>query len=603
MKNKSTFGFLWQIMGKNRKFFVLAVICMLISVCFTYISPILVGTIVDSVVGTKPFDLPQPIVNVIESIGGREFLFGHLYICALVYLLFVGLSGLFNGLRTYFSALLSEGISITLRKRIHSHILKLPFKWHMESQTGDTLQRCTTDIETVRNFIAIQMTDLVRVISMIAVAFTLMFMLHVPLASIAFATIPVSFFVSFYFFKKIRKSYRLTEEAEGALSSATQEAFQGVRVVKAFGREKYTLDNFKKLNKKYSELWIQLGKMFAVHWSFGDFMRQFQVAVVVVAGVVFVVKGSITAGNFVTFMMYIRTVTRPTRLLARIIADMGKVGVSIDRLRQILDLKEETLQPHEGEYKVKGDIVFNNVSFSYEDGKVLDDISFTIKEGETFAILGGTGSGKSTITYLLTRLYDPDSGTITIGGRDIKTFERMSLRRQMGLILQEPFLFSKTIMENLRMLYPDAKDEEIFEATETAAVHRSILSFPNGYETLLGERGVTLSGGQKQRVAIARTLAANPPVLIFDDSLSAVDTETDAHIRKALKQRDNKVTTIIISHRATTLMEADRILVLKDGKVSQLGTHEELLKKEGIYARIWNIQSMLEDELSDKEGE
>ena len=206
------------------------------------------------------------------------------------------------------------------------------------------------------------------------------------------------------------------------------------------------------------------------------------------------------------------------------------------------------------------------------------------------------------VGHLLTRLYDADEGTITIGGRDIRTFEKMSLRRQMGLILQEPFLFSKTIMENLRMLYPDATDEEIFAATETAHVHHSITNFPHGYDTMLGERGVTLSGGQKQRVAIARTLAADPPVLIFDDSLSAVDTETDAGIRKALKERDKKVTTVIISHRATTLMEADRILVLKDGKLSQLGSHEELLREDGIYSRIWNIQSLLEEELSEKEG-
>ena len=386
MKNKSTFGFLWQVMGKNRLFFILAVVCMLIGVVFSYISHVLVGTIVDSVIGTKPFDLPLPIVNMIENIGGREFLFENLYICALVYLFFVGISGLFNGLRQYYAARLSEGISINLRQKLHSHILKLPFRWHMESQTGDTLQRCTTDIETVRNFIAIQLTDLVRVVSMIVVAFVLMFALNVPLATIAFVTIPLSFFVSLYFFKKIRHSYRYTEEAEGALSSATQEAFAGVRVVKAFGMEKHTLDNFRELNKIYSELWIKLCKMFAVHWSFGDFMRQFQVAVIVVAGVFFVVNGSITAGNFVTFMMYIRTVTRPTRMLARIVADMGKVGVSIDRLRQILDLEEEAPKANEGEHKVSGDIVFDNVSFGYEDGKVLDGLSFTIHEGETFAI-------------------------------------------------------------------------------------------------------------------------------------------------------------------------------------------------------------------------
>ena len=601
MDDRSTMSFLWHITGKNRKFFFFAVGCMLISVCFSYISPVLVGTIVDSVIGTEPFDLPAFIVDFIESIGGRDFLFSHLYICALVYLVFVAVSGVFNGLRMYFAARLSEGIAINLRRTLHSHILKLPYKWHMNNLTGDTLQRCSTDIDTVRNFIADQMTNLVRVVSMIVVAFVLMFILDYRLAAIAFVTLPITFFVSLYFFKKIRRSYRLTEEAEGALSAATQEAFAGVRVVKAFGKERYTRDNFQKLNKIYSELWIKLGKLFAIHWSFGDFMRQFQIFVVVFFGVIFVVKGYMTAGVFVSFMMYIRQVTRPTRMMARIIADMGKAGVSIDRIREILDEKEETAEENEGEYPVKGDIVFENVSFGYADGDVLKDLSFTVKEGETFAILGGTGSGKSTITYLLTRLYDADSGRITIGGRDIKDFEKSYLRKQIGLVLQEPFLFSKTIMENLRMLMPGASEDEIFESTETAKVHSSILSFPMGYDTLLGERGVTLSGGQKQRVAIARTLVANPPVLIFDDSLSAVDTETDSQIRKSLREREHKATTIIISHRATTLMEADRIMVLSGGKVTQIGTHEELLKEDGIYSRIWNIQSSLENEL-EKEG-
>lgn len=586
-------------MGKYRAYFYLAVACMFVSVCFTYISPALVGAIVDSVIGTKPFDLPLFIVNYIESIGGREFLFNNLYICAIIYLSFVGISGVFNGLRMYCSAKLSEGIAINLRQKLHSHILKLPYQWHMETQTGDTLQRCSTDIDTVRNFIAEQMTNFVRVTSMIVVAFVLMFMINVPLAAIAFATVPISFFVSLYFFKKIRVSFRLTEEAEGALSSATQEAFQGVRVVKAFGMERYTKDHFTKLNKAYSDLWIKLGKLFAVHWSFGDAMRQFQIGIVIVFGVIFVVRGEMTAGTFVSFMMYIRAVTRPTRMLARIIADMGKAGVSIERIREILDLPEESRQPNEVETQVKGDIVFDNVSFGYQDGKVLENLSFTIKEGETFAILGGTGSGKSTITYLLTRLYDAQSGTITIGGKDIRNFEKTQLRKSMGLILQEPFLFSKTIMENLRMLDKDISEREIFEATGIAAVHTSILDFPQGYDTMLGERGVTLSGGQKQRVAIARTLSSNPPVLIFDDSLSAVDTETDAHIRSALKTKNIKTTTIIISHRATTLMEADRIMVLNNGRVAQIGTHEELLKQEGIYGRIWNIQSRLEDEIQE----
>ena len=590
-------GFLWRIMKGSRKYFIGVLICMLVSVCFSYISPALVGTVVDSVIGTKPFDLPPFLLNVIHNIGGRDFLLANLYICAIVYLVFVGISSYFNGLRFYFGAKMSEEIAITMRRGLHTHILKLPYQWHMENQTGDTMQRCSSDVETVRNFVADQLTNFVRIITMIVVAFVLMFMLNWRLTLIVFTLIPINFCISLYFFKKNRVAFRKTDEAEAEMSSSVQEAFAGVRVVKAFGRERYTNDKFHDLNTKYSNMWIQLGKILAQHWAIGDAMRALQVAVVVIFGVIFVVKGWMTSGEFVTFMMYNRTLSHPVRMLARIVADMGKAGVSIDRIREIIDLPEETVLPTEGQHPVQGDIVFDNVCFGYDEGDVLKNLSFTVKEGETFAILGGTGSGKSTITYLLSRLYEPGSGKITIGGREISTYEKPYLRKNIGLVLQEPFLFSKTIMENLRMIEPTLPDERLVEATETAAVHSSILHFPDGYDTLLGERGVTLSGGQKQRVAIARTLANNPPVLIFDDSLSAVDTETDSKIRASLKERKDKATTIIISHRATTLMEADRIMVLSGGKVSQLGTHEELLQQEGIYKKIWNIQSELENEL------
>lgn len=594
---EGTLGFLWRIMKGSRKYFIAVLICMLISVCFSYISPALVGTIVDSVIGTKPFDLPPFLLRAIEGIGGRDFLFANLYICAIVYLVFVGISSYFNGLRFYYGAKMSEEIAITMRKSMHTHILKLPYQWHMENQTGDTMQRCSSDVETVRNFVADQLTNLVRIITMIVVAFVLMFLLNWRLTLIVFTLVPINFFISLHFFRKNRQAFRKTDEAEAEMSSSVQESFAGVRVVKAFGRERYTRDKFQELNNKYSDMWIKLGKILAQHWAIGDAMRALQVALVVIFGVVFVVGGWMTSGAFVTFMMYNRNLSQPVRMLARIVADMGKAGVSIDRIREIIDLPEETVQAGEGQYPVQGDIVFDNVCFGYDEGDVLKNLSFTVKEGETFAILGGTGSGKSTITYLLGRLYDATTGTVTIGGRNIISFEKDYLRKHMGIVLQEPFLFSKTILENLRITDPTIAEERLFEATETAAVHSSILNFPDGYDTLLGERGVTLSGGQKQRVAIARTLASNPPVLIFDDSLSAVDTETDSKIRASLKARKDKATTIIISHRATTLMEADRIMVLSGGMVSQIGTHAELLAQEGIYRKIWNIQSELENEL------
>lgn len=591
--------FVIKVMGNSKKYFFASILTMFISVCLTYIAPTIVGVIVDSVFGSAPFALPDFMVKYINSIGGREYLLTHLYLCALAYLVFIALASVCNYARMMFNGKLSEGLAIELRKRMHTHILHLPYSWHMNTQTGDTMQRCSSDIDTVRNFIAGQMTDLFRVMAMILVAFTLMFMLNFELAFIAFLTVPVIFISSLLFFKHIRRQFTLTDEAEGALSSFTQEALTGVRVVKAFGKERHTRDSFTHLNKLYSDLWIRLGKLFALHWATGDVMKLLQIAIVVIFGTLFVVNGKMSSGTFVSFLMYIRAVTWPTRALARIIGDMGKAGVSITRIREILDTPCECVLPNESTPAVRGDIVFDHVSFRYNDELVLDDLSFTIKEGETFAILGGTGSGKSTITYLLNRLYDlpENSGTISIGGIDIKNIQKDYLRKNIGLVLQEPFLFSKTILENLRLVDGTLPDSELFAAAETAAVHNSVLNFSKGYDTILGERGVTLSGGQKQRVAIARTLATNPPVLVFDDSLSAVDTETDSHIRTALKRRAHRATSIIISHRATTLMEADKIMVLAQGKAVQLGTHNELLSKDGIYGRIWNIQNELENEL------
>jgi ATP-binding cassette subfamily B protein len=292
----------------------------------------------------------------------------------------------------------------------------------------------------------------------------------------------------------------------------------------------------------------------------------------------------------------------PVRSLGRILSDLSKTLVASGRVKDILAAEPETDPPEALTPELKGDICFKNVSFNYGKEPVLKDISFTLKPGENLAILGATGSGKSTMVHLLSRLYDlkDDEGLITIDGIDIRKIARPHLRRHIGLCLQEPFLFSKTVKDNIALAKPELTIEEVRSAAAVAMVDDTIQDFAEGYNTLIGERGVTVSGGQKQRIAIARMLAGNPPVMIFDDSLSAVDTETDSKIRQALRRRVKNAAVIIISHRISSLMQADKILVLKDGIVEELGSHEELLKQDGTYRRIFDLQRGVMEELSDE---
>jgi len=364
-------------------------------------------------------------------------------------------------------------------------------------------------------------------------------------------------------------------------------------VVRAFGRERYERDRFHEKNTLFADSWIKLGYTLGFFWGFGDFATTGQILVVLVVGSLLAANGKLTLGELMAFITYTQALSWPVRSLGRTLSELSKAGVSIDRIKDILDAPAEEPEPNALKPDLDADIEFSDVSFSYDDNEVLKNLSFTIKRGETFGILGATGSGKSTITYLLNRLYDiaENNGKITIGDVDLRTIDRHYLRKNIGLILQEPFLFSKTVKENLEIAVSDSGLEEIRRKTRIAAVDDSILEFKDGYDTIVGERGVTLSGGQKQRIAIARTLLTEAPIIIFDDSMSAVDMETDKKIRDALKENTSSNTVILISHRINTLMQADRILVLDKGCVSQLGTHSQLLAEEGLYRRVYKMQS------------
>lgn len=574
-----------------------------------------VGTLVFSVLFTACNALIPQIVKytadhvlLLDGIPNGMSVRQALLLAAILVAVSAVFSGVFNYLSKMCLAKGSENFLKSIRDTLYHHTQYLPFSWHVQHQTGEIIQRCTSDVEVIRNFVCRQLPEVFRICFLIVLYLGIMFSMNVPITLAATAFFPVIIGYSCFFYSRIGKRFQDADEAEGALSSTVQENLTGVRVVRAFGREKYEIDRFDQKNNAYSDLWMYLGKLMSVFWASGDLITNLQVLTVMVMGVSFTVSGRITLGEFLAFVSYNASLTWPVRSLGRIISDMSKAGVSMERVAYILEAQEE-----DGTYKeyisgkkadkntkadkktefTTGDICFHNVSFFYSsDHPILKNINFIIPEGSTFAILGTTGSGKSTLVHLLNRLYDlpEECGKITIGGKDIREIDRQVLRQNIGMVLQEPFLFSRTIRENIGITKEKFLDEEIRHAAGIACVDEAIQHFTDGYDTIVGERGVTLSGGQKQRVAIARMLMKEAPILVFDDSLSAVDTETDNKIRKELKKEMERATVIMISHRITSLMQADCIIVMDKGEIQQMGTHEELILQEGPYKDIYEIQ-------------
>ena len=574
--------------------FALCCAATLLTVTFGLINPQIIRYTVDSVIGTDRLDAPAFVISLIDALGGIDLLREKIWICAVFVITAALLAEICNLIRNYTSKELGETVAWRLLNTLYGHIQKLPWNWHVQCQTGDIIQRSTTDVDNVRFFIQNNLSEFIRTFCVFIIAVIMMFSMDVFMALISLSIIPFIFTFSFFYFRRVSKNFAKADVTEGRMQSAAQENYTGVRVVRAFGREAYEVEKFKERTAAHMNIWVDIGKMLGRFWSTSDALSGLQLTVVIGAGVFRCIHGELTAGTFIAFYAYCNWMIWPIRELGRILSDTSKTLVAANRIREVL-AEEPEIEPPEALYpEIKGEICFDRVSFSYGKNEVLRDISFTLKPGETMAILGATGSGKSSLVHLLSRLYDlqEGGGVITIDGIDIKRIARPHLRRNIGLCLQEPFLFSKTIRENISGAQENLGIEELHNAAKTAMVHESIENFSGGYETIIGERGVTLSGGQKQRVAIARMLSANAPVMIFDDSLSAVDTETDARIRAALKNKVKDAAVIIISHRVSTLMQADKILVLKNNTVEALGSHKELMKREGTYRRIFEMQSI-----------
>ena len=588
----------------NVRFFVFALTCACLGMIFNALTPQIIKVTVDSVLGEEEAQIPGFLQGLVDLAWLKSDPIRALWIAAGAVLLVAALRGVCTYGQRVNLAKGSEGFVKRLRDALFRHIQRLPFAWHTAHATGDIIQRCTSDVEVIRTFVCTQLVEVVRTVFLIALYLAIMFSMNLRLSLVSLAFIPIVGLSSGIFYRKISHRFQAADEAEGAVTTCAQENFTGVRVVRAFGRERFEEERFGEKNQRFSQLWIRLGKLLSVYWASGTLLTCLQVMAVIVVGTIETVEGRMTLGGFIAFVGYNETLAWPVRALGRVLSDMSKAGVSMDRVGYILNSPEEADRPQARDVELAGDIVFDHVTFGYGGQPVLKDVSFTIPQGTTFAVLGGTGSGKSTLIHLLDRLYDlgEGQGSITIGGVDIRDIRRESLRGQIGLVLQEPFLFSRTIRENIAATCPHAPEAALRHAAAVACVDEAITQFPDGYDTMVGERGVTLSGGQKQRVAIARMLMQRAPVMVFDDSLSAVDAETDARIRAALAREMGQATVILISHRITTLMQADRILVLEDGRVADIGTHSELIARPGAYRDIYDIQMSSDDRRLMEEG-
>ena len=517
---------------------------------------------------------------------------------------FVGLAafqGTFSFLSGRLASRTAEWTTRRLRDSFYDQIQRLPFAYLDKAPTGDLIERATSDMDAVRKFYAEQAIGFGRVVLLFGVNFAALVSLNGRLALASVLVIPLVLAISVVFFKVISKRYESYQEQEAILSTTLQENLTGVRVVKAFARQAFEIERFDKVNLEKFRRGRRLLFMNAFFWPATDVLCGLQMLGGFVYGALLAISGDITVGTYMAAVGMILQIVWPIRFLGRLVVDISSGLVSYERLMAILKEPQEPLAegavPQDGE--LRGELHFRDVAFGYDAEKpILQGISFHCAPGQSIALLGSTGSGKTSLVNLVPRFYDYTGGSITLDGRELREYSRHALRQRIGIVEQEPFLFSRTILENITYgVRGEVSRERVEEAARAAAIHDVILSFPNGYDTLVGEKGVTLSGGQKQRVAIARTILKDPAILILDDSTSSVDTETEAAIRGALEKLMQGRTSFIIAHRIQSLMKADLVLVFDNGRIVERGTHATLLARGGMYRRIFDLQTRIESEL------
>lgn len=559
---------------------------------FRSLTPLFLQHIIDNIFGDKASALPGFITRyfIADTIPGL------LLLVAVVSVAFTILRLVFVFFNRVLFAYFMENVAYRMRNTLYDHIQNLSFTYHSNAETGDLIQRTTTDVDTYRRFIGEQLVEVSRLFFLSMFAIFQMALMNPRMTLISLITAPIILTTATIYFTKVKTVFDRVEKAEGKMTTAVQENVTGSRVVKAFQNEKFEIDKFDERSTVFRDESMHLSKLMAFFWSGTDFIIFFQYTLTASFGIYYTIQGTMDPGQFIAFLSLLGMIVWPLRQLGRLVGDFGKTIVSLDRIDEIMD--QESEHENESDFKpdITGHVTFRNVGFQFNDDNkpLLKNINFEVKPGETLAVIGKTGSGKSTLMNLMVRLLETTEGQILLDGNDIKSINKHHLRKNVGVILQEPFLYSKSVYENIGIMKRDADQEKIYSAAAIARVHDDILDFEEGYKTKVGERGVTLSGGQKQRVAIARMLLENKPVLVFDDSLSAVDTETDIQIRRALMHYWQDTTVFIITHRITTAMEADKIIILEDGEIKAFGNHASLLAEDGLYASLYKQQTNLD---------
>lgn len=537
----------------------------------------------------------------LDQVVGKGFSGNELLLAASNFGAMIVLQAISSFMSNWMASFTAENTTRRLRDYLFDHIQRLSYAYHAESKTGDLLERATSDVDTLRRFFADQAVGIGRIVFIFVINLIAIYSISPRLALISIVIVPIILVVSTVFFKKLSKAYESYQEQEAILTTNLQENLSGVRVVKAFARQDYEIEKFDSNNLEKFNRGRKLNLMHSFFWPISDLISAGQQIFSNFTAAMMVINGTLTIGNFVAFNSLLAWLIWPIRNLGRLIVDTSRAFVSFGRVSEILKAPEEdllscTYEPTEG---ILGKVEFKDVDFEYEkEHPVLKQVSFECEAGQVVALLGSTGSGKTSLVNLLPRFYDVTGGSILLDGVNLKEYSRFYLRSQIGIVEQEPFLFSDSIRDNITYgIHREVTQEEVEQAASEAAIHDVILTFTNGYDTLVGERGVTLSGGQKQRIAIARTLLINPRILILDDSTSSVDMETEMQIREALDKLMQNRTTFIIAHRIQSIMAADLILVFDKGQIAQCGTHEQLLAEPGMYRDIYNIQTRIDSEL------